>query len=136
MLGRTYEACSLTELWELAPTDSKGGKPVSYNTLQSWHSGATVPNRTKAERFVGSIAEIRGLAGADLQQEWRQFNVQMWAATRLEAVLRLGRYFAAIKPQPSIPSVLDLLEASGPDEWCRRRYGFWLQHWMQEQTAV
>ena len=131
-----YQVCSLAEFWKLAPDDSEGCKPVGYNTLQGWRSGATVPNRTKAERFVGSVVQRRGLNEADLQREWRVFDLQMWATTRLEAVLRLVKYLGAVKPQPGMPSGLDLLEASGPDEWCRRRYGFWLKHWTEKQTPV
>lgn len=130
-----YGASSLAELWSMAPSDENGRRHVAYNALQSWHTGTNAPNRNKAEGFVMAIARSRGLRDDELRREWRLFDVQLWAACRLEGTLRLVRFLAAIKPSPGIPGILKLLEAKDADDWCRRRYSCWVEHWRLQQPT-
>jgi hypothetical protein len=131
-MKRRYGARSLAALWDMAPADASGRRPVAYNALQSWQSGVTAPNRKKAEDFVGAIARHVGLQGSELQEEWRLFDLQRWGACRVDATLRLVNYLAAIPPSPGVPGIFDLLEAEGADHWCRRQYGRWLDRWRQQ----
>lgn len=130
-----YGASSLAALWEMAPSDEHGRRHVAYNALQTWHAGTTAPNRKKAEAFVGAIAKSRGLLGDDLKTEWRLFDLQLWAACRVEATMRLVKYLSTIKPAPGVPGLLELLGAKSADEWCRIRYGFWAEHWDKPQAT-
>lgn len=128
-MKQRYGARSLAELWDMAPSDEDGRRHVAYNALQGWHAGTTAPNRTKAEGFVGAIARSRGLRDDELSREWLLFDLHLWAACRVEATLRLVKYLKEIVHSPGIPGILELLEAKDADEWCRRRYGRWVEHW-------
>lgn len=114
------------------PTGEDGRRPTDYKTVQSWNSGATLPDREAATRLVGALVLKKGIDDPGLlQQEWRHFDLQLWAALRLGRTLQLARGLCAADAAPGLPRFIDLLEAASPDEWCRKRYAFWLSHWMQ-----
>jgi hypothetical protein len=131
-----YGARSVADLLKLAPADVNGCQPLAYNALQGWHTGSTLPTRSIAIKLVEAIVRHQGLQGDDLHRELKLFDLQLWAACRIEATLRLVRYVAACKPVAGSASALDLLESTSPDEWCRRRYDFWLAHWEKGQATA
>jgi hypothetical protein len=124
------ETPSLAKLHGIVPVDHSDRLPIDYKTLQSWNSGATVPDRRTAKMFVGAIVREMKIVEAQRQQdEWRQFDLQLWATIRLSRTLHMVTHLCAQKAGPGEPLFTDLLEVAGPEEWCRRRFEFWIDHW-------
>jgi hypothetical protein len=135
-LKRQFDAKSTASLLSRAQVDDQDRDPITYNTIQGWQSGKTCPTRSKAFKLWVGLAQRNGLESDALQDEWTQFEIQLWATSRMEATLRLVRNFAACLSTPESGRILKLLESSDLDDWCRRRYAFWLAHWKGRKVTA
>lgn len=111
-----------------------GDSPVNEATLKRWSSGASFPTLEKLKALVRALATTPGGKEPDaveLEAAWYQF----WAARRFNLVLTLAEQIVdRDQSMPESRRILYLLDASSINEWCQRRYAWWLAYWT-ERTA-
>lgn len=116
---------------------SKAGySPVNEATLKRWSSGASFPNLEKLKALVRALATTPGGKDPDameLEAAWYQF----WAARRFNLVLTLAEQIVdRDQAMPGSRRILYLLDASSIDEWCQRRYTWWLNYWTERAVPT
>lgn len=109
---------------------SKAGfGPVNEATLKRWSSGASFPTLEKLKALVHALATTPGGKEPDageLEAAWYQF----WAARRFNLVLTLAEQVVERdEAMPESRRMLYLMDASSINEWCQRRYAWWLAYW-------
>lgn len=114
-----------------AAQSKAGFGPVNEATLKRWSSGASFPTLEKSKALVRALATTPGDSEpdtADLEAAWYQF----WAARRFNLVLTLAAQVVnRDEAMPESRRILHLMDASSINEWCQRRYAWWLEHWTE-----
>lgn len=116
---------------------SKAGySPVNEATLKRWSSGTSFPTLEKLKALVRALAVAPGGEEPDaleLEAAWYQF----WAARRFNLVLTLAEQIVdRDQAMPESRRLLHLLDASSLDDWCQRRYAWWLAYWAERAVPV
>lgn len=136
-LQQRFALPTIKSVLDHSAAHSKAGhSSVNEATLKRWSSGASFPTLEKLKVLVRALATTPSDKEPDpveLEAAWYQF----WAARRFNLVLTLaGQIVGRDQDMPESRRLLYLLDASSIDEWCQRRYAWWLTYWTERAAPA
>lgn len=135
-LQRRHHSATLLKLQDRAAAGCpREANVVDEASLKRWSNGSAFPTMGKARALVRALTAVGmndARQSAELDAAWHQF----WAARRLNELLRFVDVLTQHEDKHGRRRcVLGLMGADTGDDWCRRRYPFWLSYWRHEDRA-